>query len=124
MDKITIGLQVTIIGMGVVFLILILINVALNLMRVVFYKTGGSEKTPERTAASNQAPDQDPDQDQGRLIAVLTAAILAAGETRAPFRTLSIRALDQKRSAWKEHARRSHLRGKTLVCSRPKQALR
>lgn len=123
MERIIIGLQVTIIGMSVVFLILILINLALNLMHMFFSRAEPSKKAPATTGGATTALDQDPDQEQGRLIAVLTAAILATGETTAPFRTLSIRALEGKGSAWKENARRSHLRGKTLIRSRPKHAL-
>jgi sodium pump decarboxylase gamma subunit len=121
LERIIIGLQVTIIGMSVVFLILILINLALNLMHMFFSRAEPSKKAPATTEGATTALDQDPD--QGRLIAVLTAAILATGETTAPFRTLSVRALEGKGSAWKENARRSHLRGKTLIRSRPKHAL-
>ena len=124
MERIIIGLEVTVIGMSVVFLILILINLALNLMRVFFSQAEPPKKAPSKRAETAGALDQGPKQDEGRLIAVLTAAILATGETKAPFRTLSIRALNGTRAAWKENARRSHLRGKTLVRSRPKHALR
>ncbi|MCF8079383.1 MAG: OadG family protein [Desulfobacterales bacterium] len=124
MERIIVGLQVTVIGMSVVFLILILINLALNLMRVFFSQAEPPKKAPAKRAETAGALDPGSNQDEGRLIAVLTAAILADGETKAPFRTLSIRALDGKRSAWKENARRAHLRGKTLVRSRPKTALR
>lgn len=124
MERIIIGLEVTVIGMGVVFLILILINLALNLMRVFFSQEQPPKKAPAKRAEPAGALDQGSDQEEGRLIAVLTAAILATGEAKAPFRTLSIRALEAKGSAWKENARRSHLRGKTLVRSRPKPALR
>jgi sodium pump decarboxylase gamma subunit len=110
--------------MGVVFLILILINLALNLMRVFFSQAEPPKKTPAKRAKTAGALDPGSDQEEGRLVAVLTAAILAAGETKAPFRTLSIRALEAKGSAWKENARRAHLRGKTLLRSRPKPALR
>ena len=124
MERIIIGLEVTVIGMSVVFLILILINLALNLMRVFLFREEPPGKAPAKTGKTAGTFAQDPDQDKGRLIAVLTAAILATGETQAPFRTLSIRALDEKRSVWKENARRSHLRGKKLVRSRPKPAFR
>lgn len=124
MERIIIGLEVTVIGMSVVFLILILINLALNLMRVFFSQEQPPKKAQATTAGSTATLDQDANLEQGRLIAVFTAAILATGETKAPFRTLSIRALEAKGSAWKENARRSHLRGKTLVRSRPKHAPR
>jgi len=124
LERIIIGLEVTVIGMSVVFLILILINLALNLMRVFFSQAEPPKKAPAKRAGPAGVLDQGSDQEEGRLIAVLTAAILATGETKAPFRTLSIRALEAKGSAWKENARRSHLRGKTLVGSRPKHVPR
>ena len=124
MERIIIGLQVTVIGMSVVFLILILINLALNLMRVFFYRAEPPKKAPVNRSGTAGASEPGSNQEEGRLIAVLTAAILASGETTSPIRTLTIRTLDGNHSAWRENARRSHLRGKPLVRSWPKRALR
>ena len=110
LEKLIVGLQITFLGMTIVFLILVLISLALNLMKVFFYESGSSEKAkpkptpaPTPSRAPSRAPATAPE--SGHLIAVLTAAIMATGEVRAPFRTLSIRPVGEKESAWKTNAR-------------------
>ena len=123
MEKLIVGLQITFIGMTIVFLILILINLALNLMKVLFYETGPSAKAqPGTPVPSAAAPEVAPD--SGHLIAVLTAAIMATGEVRAPFRTLSIRPVAGKGSAWKINARAALMRRMAPPRFRQKQLLR
>jgi sodium pump decarboxylase gamma subunit len=120
LDKLTVGLQITFIGMTTVFIILVLINLVLNLMHAIFSKMdqAEAEKAQQAKAAPKKAPPQADTQDNGHLIAVLTAAIAAAGETTAPFRTLSIKSVTEVSSGWKENARASVMR-KLLV--RPHQ---
>ena len=120
MDKLTVGLQITFIGMTTVFIILVLINLALNLMHSIFSKMDRAEATPGATAAPKKAPPQADTQDHGHLVAVLTAAIAAAGETTAPFRVLSIKSVSDTGSGWKDNARASVMR-RPLV--RPRQRL-
>ncbi|MBI9086145.1 MAG: OadG family protein [Desulfobacterales bacterium] len=124
MEKLIIGLQITFIGMTVVFFILILIKLALDLMRVLFYKPVQSSKAPGAMTASVAPLDPDANQDPGHLIALLTAAILATGETTAPFRTLSIRSVTGKGSTWKENARTSLMAGMASSRSRQKHSFR
>lgn len=95
--------------MAIVFLILILISLALNLMKVFFYEEGASAKAQPK-AAPAIPPAREAAPESGHLIAVLTAAIMATGEVRAPFRTLAIRSVGGKGSAWKANARASLLR--------------
>lgn len=124
MEKLIIGLQITFIGMTIVFLILILIKLALDLMRVLIARTDPSGKAPEAMEPSADGRNPDASQDPGHLIAVLTAAILATGETKAPFRTLSIRSVTGNGSTWKENARTSRMAKMVLPRSRQKHSFR
>ena len=126
MEKLIIGLQITFIGMTIVFLILILIKLALDLMRVLMFRTDASGKTPQAmgTPVDNSPDPEASQEDPGHLIAVLTAAILATGETKAPFRTLSIRSVTGKGSTWKQNARTSRMAKMVLSRSRQKHSFR
>lgn len=52
MEKFATGLQITIIGMAIVFIILILLNAAMNAMYWVLHKTEGSASTSGEKDAS------------------------------------------------------------------------
>ncbi|MFO7876190.1 MAG: OadG family protein [Desulfovermiculus sp.] len=59
MEKLTTGFQITIIGMAIVFLILILLNLAMNGMNWVLNKTEGSapaSKGKKEASARSRTP--------------------------------------------------------------------
>ena len=93
MDKLVTGLQITLIGMGVVFIILLVLYGAMVMMERFFQRgSGGKEPRPaqphswppERTQAPSAKEPEPP-------IAVITAAIAAAQGLDRPFRITSIR---------------------------------
>ena len=108
MDKLATGLQITVIGMAIVFVILILLNLAMNAMRFLLAQRTREPVAPQvkkDTAPVKQTSAQDgPDSpdDNAQRIAVLTAAVMAAeGGTRA-VRIRSLRLLHDSRSFWKQ----------------------
>lgn len=81
------GLQVTVVGLCIVFSVLIILMLVLMAMKVIFYK-------PAQTSAPNKAAskiepeptkpkteDNKSEIDEGELIAVLTAAVAASLNT-------------------------------------------
>ncbi len=59
MEKLATGFQITIIGMAIVFIILILLNLAMNVMNWVLNKTEGSapaSKKEKEASARSRTP--------------------------------------------------------------------
>lgn len=82
------GLQVTVVGLAIVFSVLIILMLVLMAMKVVFYKPAKSEepkKTVKKSEAAAAAPaakvESKNEIDEGELIAVLTAAVAASLNT-------------------------------------------
>lgn len=82
------GLQVTVVGLAIVFSVLIILMLVLMAMKVVFYKPAKSEepkKTVKKSEAAAAAPPAKSESkneiDEGELIAVLTAAVAASLNT-------------------------------------------
>lgn len=82
------GLQVTVVGLAIVFAVLIILMLVLMAFKVIFYKDPKKEAKQEALPASDNkalpqaapAP-QTAEIDEGELIAVLTAAIAASLNT-------------------------------------------
>lgn len=77
------GLQVTVVGLCIVFSVLIILMLVLMAMKVVFYRPN---KTESQKMAKTEVKTQKPtskkdDMDEGELVAVLTAAIAASLNT-------------------------------------------
>ena len=122
MEKLIVGLEITFIGMTIVFVILVLINLALNLMRVIFANI--DQRAPAAAGAPKAVPAAPPAAggDAGHLIAVLSAAIAAAEGTTLPLRTLAIRSVTQVGSGWKRSARAGGAAGPRRRSSRSARA--
>lgn len=82
------GLQVTVVGLAIVFSVLIILMLVLMAMKAVFYKPAKSEKAKnpvqksETPSAAPAAKAESADEiDEGELIAVLTAAVAASLNT-------------------------------------------
>lgn len=108
MEKLITGLQITLIGMGIVFIILYLISLALNLMQPIFYKPQKEQK-PTQTQPEPKEKDQ-PGQDQSELIAVITAAIVAAAGTTKQIKVTSIKRIPTTTPIWGQAARHENTR--------------
>jgi len=111
LEKFIVGVQITVIGMTVVFLILILISVALNLMHVLLRKIDGSTAAGGTGATPAPEPVQKMPEDQGHLVAVLMAAAMAANQSEKPIRALTIRSVRRHGLVWKDAARASLMTG-------------
>lgn len=104
-EKATTALQVFLLGLGTVFVVLIILYIVITLMGKIFYhddkKKATEETAPEPTAEAvveeNAAPEEETD--NGELVAVITAAIAAAiadfseegGESVPGFRVVSFK---------------------------------
>jgi sodium pump decarboxylase gamma subunit len=100
-DEILYGIQVTIIGMGVVFLLLYIISLMLDLMRPLFYKQQTKQPQPAPKAPAQTSQPQDQEQETGRTIAIIAAAISAAsGISTQNIKIRAIRRIPQSTPAW------------------------
>lgn len=79
------GLQVTVVGLAIVFSVLIILMLVLMAMKAIFYKPNKTEKAlqpeSEIKTANTSAQAKENDMDESELIAVLTAAIAASLNT-------------------------------------------
>lgn len=96
-ERVMMGLQTTLLGMGVVFLVLIILWAVLGIFSLVFAKPR-TEKTAEAPApAPVAAPVSEPvpsysESDDGELVAVITAAIASMMDApQTSFRVVSFR---------------------------------
>lgn len=99
-ERIMMGIQTTLLGMGVVFAVLIILWAVLSVFKFVFYKGGekkGEEKPIESASVSDIVPQAPPMQNDEELVAVITAAI--ASMLDAP--TSSFRVVSFRRTAKK-----------------------
>jgi sodium pump decarboxylase gamma subunit len=105
-DELILGLQTTVVGMGVVFLTLFALSLILEGFRKMFY-----EKRSEQAVADLETVSETPGPgatipQAGELVAVISAAIAASlGTTVSQFRVVGIREGLGKSSGWKTAGR-------------------
>ncbi len=96
-ERATVGLQVTLIGMGVVFGVLLILLAILQLFKVIFNKAPAEKKVdapaPVTTApAPAVAPVTNTSSEEEKIVAIATAAIAASrGESECNFNIISIK---------------------------------
>ena len=82
--KLQYGLSVALVGIGTVFVGLVILIVLIKVMEMVIHGATGSKKAPAPVAAAPApAPavvEEEPEQDDGELIAVIAAAVAMAME--------------------------------------------
>lgn len=112
MDKLTTGLQITVIGMAIVFIILILLNVAMNAMNVILNRKQEQTKPGPRVKPAPASPEPkaekaEPEQENENpeLIALLTAAVMAVEGRTEPVRIRALRLVSAQGAAWKHAGR-------------------
>lgn len=107
------GLQVTVIGMGIVFLILYIISLMLDIMRPLFYRPAKKQEPAPAQAAKQPkaAPKTTPGQEKQEhtiTAAIIAAAISAAsGIPKSKLKIKSIRREAEGIPAWSMAARMS-----------------
>lgn len=107
-DKLLYGLQVTIIGMGIVFVILYIISLMLDIMRPLFHKPSKKQGPPSggSTTETKAQPSKTRESDSSLTLAVIAAAVSAAANIPLNrLNVLSIRRLPQTTPAWAMAAR-------------------
>ncbi len=109
-DRIVMGLQTMLLGMGVIFTVLIILWAVLAVFKVVFYKPSASEKksaSKEKTAEApapvitevhaDAAAYSGYEPDDAELVAVITAAIASMLDApQTSFRVVSFRRTARK----------------------------
>ena len=97
---------VTLFGMGIVFLVLILLQYILKLMKVVFYKEEkkgtGVAQVPESKAVEAIVPQVNAAEvaDDDQLMAVITAAVISCLGGNSNIVVRNIRRVDDRTTAW------------------------
>jgi sodium pump decarboxylase gamma subunit len=97
-DKITFGLQLTVVGMGIVFIILVILSYFMDLLRKLFYKEEGPKKKEEVSAGPISPSEPKEAEDNYGLIAAISAAI--AQEEGSGFRIACISRIHENRPLW------------------------
>lgn len=115
--KLSSGLGLTIVGMGVVFTALILISLALDVLRVI---SAGLEQNKRPLATQKDrrfdTPATSPAAGEGELVAVITAAVAAAsGTTADDFIVRSIRPRPRQDSIWSLAGRQQQMRDRLRI---------
>lgn len=113
------GLQVTGVGLAIVFGVLVILMIVLCLFKVVFYKDPA--KQAKEASAPVQAPAPAPveepksDMNEEELIAVLTAAVAASLNTSTyKLQIKSYRRVDGNKSAWNKAGIRETINSRSL----------
>lgn len=99
---------VTLFGMGIVFIVLILLQYILKTMKVVFYKENGqsakSEQVRETKAVETAAPQVNyaaaVEENEDELVAAITAALMSCLGGRSNIVVRNIRRVDDFTPAW------------------------
>ena len=83
--KLQYGLSVALVGIGTVFVGLVILIVLIKVMEMVIHGATGSKKAPAAAPAPAPAPapavvEEEPEQDDDELIAVIAAAVAMAME--------------------------------------------
>lgn len=108
------GLQTTVLGMLIIFAALIILMIAINIMKLIFYKdpkkeSVKQEKAVEKTPAPVQVPTVTKTEDDEELIAVLTAAIAASLNTSTyNLKIKSYRRIENRAPVWNRAAVREN----------------
>ncbi len=98
MDKITFGLQLTVIGMGIVFVILVILSYFMDLLRILFYRQEIPKKKEVRGEGPPRPSEPKKAEDNQELIAAISAAITE--EEAKAFRITRIRRIHYGRPLW------------------------
>lgn len=94
------GLQVTGVGLIIVFSVLVILMLVMMAMKAIFYRPAQKDSTDAPIVADTAAP---ADTDDGVLIAVLTAAVAASMNTSAGrLKIKSYRRVENNAPAWKK----------------------
>jgi glutaconyl-CoA/methylmalonyl-CoA decarboxylase subunit delta len=100
MDELVLGLETTVIGVGIVFLALYSLALIMQLFRKLFYKEPDAAPTVDNLPMTPAPGVQEGDSFSEEVVAAIAAAIAAAtGKTADQFAIVGIRSAEQK-SAW------------------------
>jgi len=105
------GLIVTLVGMGVVFMVLIGLSYMLDVLKF-FSKAGTAEKKSEVKTDNIEEPAETvstPAEDEGELIAVISAAAAAFMGSNRNFAVRSIRRIEDGTPAWAKIGRQEQM---------------
>ena len=113
------GLQVTGVGLAIVFGVLVILMIVLCLFKVVFYKDPAKQakEAPAPVQAPAPAPVEESKSDlnEEELIAVLTAAVAASLNTSTyKLQIKSYRRVDGNKSAWNKAGVRETINSRSL----------
>jgi len=101
-EKFINSIGLTILGMAIVFVVLIILSYALDLLRIIGTdkkKPTSSEEVEQPTNSASAA--EVPQEDDGEIIAVITAAIASlSGSSIENFIVKSIKPVPQKNNIW------------------------
>ena len=95
-ERIVMGLETAFLGMGVIFMVLIILWAVLSIFKLVFYRPASNGKkikdSPEPEIASESILQEDVRSDDGELVAAITAAIsVMIDKPETSFRVVSFR---------------------------------
>jgi sodium pump decarboxylase gamma subunit len=112
--KLEIGMVMTVLGMGIVFIVLFFLAVILNLMEKICSPRPRKVQAPVPTRDAAAAAAAPAPGDPNALVAVITAAIAACTDAEAPPAIRSIRRADGGLPAWGQMGRQEQIESRKI----------
>lgn len=110
------GLIVTLLGMGIVFTVLVLLQYILKLMEILFYRNKNKQEAVKQVVEAKAPAVAEPepaetveDEESDELIAVITAAVVSSLGGRSNIVVRSIRRVNDMTPAWARTGRNEQM---------------
>lgn len=102
---------VFLVGLGIVFIALVVIILILMLQALIFSKVGSGKKAEKKAAAPAPAPVQAaaPVEDDAEIAAVIAAVVAMMSESGNGLKIRSIRRVGKNNTGWNESGRQEYL---------------
>lgn len=118
-EKLVSGIGLTIVGMGVVFVTLLLVSFALDALRVLSAILDKKNHQVPKEAAIKASTAAVPEEDHRALVAVITAAVADFTNTVAgDFVVRSIQPLPQEDTSWGLAGRKQQMEDRLMIYNR------
>lgn len=104
---------VFLVGLGIVFIALVVIILILTLQALIFKKVGSGKKAEKKAAAPAPAPAPvqaaAPAEDDAEIAAVIAAVVAMMSESGSGLKIRSIRRVGKNNTGWNESGRQEYL---------------
>ena len=100
---------VFLVGLGIVFIALVVIILILTLQALIFSKVGSGKKAEKKAAAPAPVQAAAPVEDDAEIAAVIAAVVAMMSESGNGLKIRSIRRVGKNNTGWNESGRQEYL---------------